>query len=289
MKHLLGFGCSIITGGGWANCSVCVCVCVCVCMCVWARETQRARDRHWETESRVILPPWSSQNTCSPVCVSEPSCGSHHPLAFSDVTQMTKARRIWTLVKTSVTHSLQRQHTEIKIPRIHDPSQSSGKSHLSPDLKDECVSPPQPWTGLRAELWSSCMRRVTLNYERLLLMMGIKRVCSHHAVSSSSPLTFLNFPSEYPKADSSRERQGGVYVWQLCWRWGGQWGWALGNASPGLVLCAWCMDVCVCCRSVTKSCPALCNPMDCSMPDFPVLHYLMEFAQIHVHWVGDSI
>ena len=116
---------------------------------------------------------------------------------------MTKARRIWTLVKTSVTHSLQRQHTEIKIPRIHDPSQSSGKSHLSPDLKDKCVSPPQPWTGLRAELWSSCMRRVTLHYERLLLMMGIKRVCSPHAGSSSSPLTFLNFPSEYPKADGS--------------------------------------------------------------------------------------
>ena len=25
--------------------------------------------------------------------------------------------------------------------------------------------------------------------------------------------------------------------------------------------------------------PTLCNPMDCSMPDFPVLHYLPEFAQ----------
>ena len=25
-----------------------------------------------------------------------------------------------------------------------------------------------------------------------------------------------------------------------------------------------------CCRSVTKSCPTLCNPMDCNMPDFPV-------------------
>ena len=29
----------------------------------------------------------------------------------------------------------------------------------------------------------------------------------------------------------------------------------------------------------------LCNPMDCSMPGFPVLHCLPEFAQIHVHWV----
>ena len=27
----------------------------------------------------------------------------------------------------------------------------------------------------------------------------------------------------------------------------------------------------------------LCNLMDCSMPGFPVLHYLPEFAQTHVH------
>ena len=29
--------------------------------------------------------------------------------------------------------------------------------------------------------------------------------------------------------------------------------------------------------------------MDCSTPGFPVLHYLLELAQIHVHWVGDAI
>ena len=29
--------------------------------------------------------------------------------------------------------------------------------------------------------------------------------------------------------------------------------------------------------------------MDCSMPGFPVLYYLSEFAQTHVHWVGDAI
>ena len=41
--------------------------------------------------------------------------------------------------------------------------------------------------------------------------------------------------------------------------------------------------------SVAKSCPTLCNSMNCSMPGFPVLHYLQEFAQIHVHWVSDAI
>ena len=35
---------------------------------------------------------------------------------------------------------------------------------------------------------------------------------------------------------------------------------------------------CSCC-SVAKLCPTLCTLMDCSMPGFPVLHYLLEFAQ----------
>ena len=34
---------------------------------------------------------------------------------------------------------------------------------------------------------------------------------------------------------------------------------------------------------------SLCHPMDCSMPGFPILHHLLEFAQILVHWVGDAI
>ena len=41
--------------------------------------------------------------------------------------------------------------------------------------------------------------------------------------------------------------------------------------------------------SVAKSCPTLCDPMDCSTSGFPVLHHLPEFAQIHIHWVGDVI
>ena len=31
------------------------------------------------------------------------------------------------------------------------------------------------------------------------------------------------------------------------------------------------------------------KPMDCSMPGFPVLHYIPEFAQTHAHCVGDTI
>ena len=40
---------------------------------------------------------------------------------------------------------------------------------------------------------------------------------------------------------------------------------------------------------VAQSCLVLCNPMDCSMPDLPVHHQLMEFIQTHVHWVSDAI
>ena len=43
------------------------------------------------------------------------------------------------------------------------------------------------------------------------------------------------------------------------------------------------------CCSVAQSCPTLCNSMDCSTLGFPVLHYLLELAQIHVHWVDDAI
>ena len=41
--------------------------------------------------------------------------------------------------------------------------------------------------------------------------------------------------------------------------------------------------------SVTQSCPTLCDPMDCSMPGFPVHHQLPDLTQTHVHQVGDAI
>ena len=37
------------------------------------------------------------------------------------------------------------------------------------------------------------------------------------------------------------------------------------------------------------SCIQLCDPMDCITPSFPVLHYFLECAQIHVHWASDAI
>ena len=44
-----------------------------------------------------------------------------------------------------------------------------------------------------------------------------------------------------------------------------------------------------CCCSVTQLCPTLCDPMDCSMLGYPVLHYLLELAQTHSYWLDDAI
>ena len=51
----------------------------------------------------------------------------------------------------------------------------------------------------------------------------------------------------------------------------------------------WCNSHTAQFSSVTQSCPTFWGPMDCSMPGFPVLHYLLEFAQTHVRWVNDAI
>ena len=54
--------------------------------------------------------------------------------------------------------------------------------------------------------------------------------------------------------------------------------------SMHFIRCHWDFILGSCC-SFAQSCPTLCNPMDCSMPGFPVLHYFSEFAQTHVHCV----
>ena len=43
------------------------------------------------------------------------------------------------------------------------------------------------------------------------------------------------------------------------------------------------------CCLVTQSCQTLRNPLDCSTSGFPVLYYLPEFAQTHIHWVNNAI
>ena len=44
-----------------------------------------------------------------------------------------------------------------------------------------------------------------------------------------------------------------------------------------------------CFCSVAKSCPLLCNPVDCITPGLPVPHHLVEFTQVRVHQADDAI
>ena len=42
-------------------------------------------------------------------------------------------------------------------------------------------------------------------------------------------------------------------------------------------------------KYVDKLCLTLCNPMDCSTPGVPVSDYLLDFAQVHFHCIGDAL
>ena len=44
------------------------------------------------------------------------------------------------------------------------------------------------------------------------------------------------------------------------------------------------------CSSVTQSCLILCDLMDpFNMPGLPAPHHLLKFAQVHVHYIDDTI
>ena len=75
-----------------------------------------------------------------------------------------------------------------------------------------------------------------------------------------------------------------MYIWQpLIF---GHWGWDQRKLLRHWLYNSICLTVLSC--SFAKSCLTLWNPMDYSTPLFPV-HHLLEFAQIHVHWVIEAI
>ena len=58
--------------------------------------------------------------------------------------------------------------------------------------------------------------------------------------------------------------------------------------APLPLFCRGMYDGLYCCGSVAQACLTLCHLMHCSMPGFLLLHHLLEFAQTHVHWVGEA-
>ena len=66
-------------------------------------------------------------------------------------------------------------------------------------------------------------------------------------------------------------------------------GFGVGGGDEGNKAQAWFPnEQCVVAQSLSPV-GTLCDHMDCSTPGSPVLHHLLEFAQTHVHWVGDAI
>ena len=69
-----------------------------------------------------------------------------------------------------------------------------------------------------------------------------------------------------------------LVTWQKCFQ----------RNFPFPSLCLWLGLLLSSCCLVAKSCATLCNPMDCSLPGFPVLHYLPESVQTPLHWIASS-
>ena len=72
------------------------------------------------------------------------------------------------------------------------------------------------------------------------------------------------------------------------------WGSPVGptdNMAHSVPAYRWCSSWAfgICCCLVTRSCPTLCELMDCCTPGSSVLHSLPERAQTHVQWVSDAI
>ena len=68
--------------------------------------------------------------------------------------------------------------------------------------------------------------------------------------------------------------------------------WSSGAGRNGTTQRRWCWllgRISISISSVVQSCLTCCNPMNRSTPGLPVYHQLLEFIQIHVHWVGDAI
>ena len=107
---------------------------------------------------------------------------------------------------------------------------------------------------------------------------GLYQVPLHLHLCLSNLITATSVP--LPLSEKSALLTREIYIWGPC---------STGNfegihkqcVSGALVPCR----IFVVCCFVSKSCPTLCDPMDCSMPGFPMLLYLMEIVQTHVHWV----
>ena len=97
--------------------------------------------------------------------------------------------------------------------------------------------------------------------------------------------TFIKEISVYKSVSLSLYQEEDYQISWNSYRWRKQ---GLKSAWNLTTVC-YALPDCCCCYSVAQLCPTLCNPMDCSTPGFPVLHYFLESAQTHLYRVSDAI
>ena len=82
-------------------------------------------------------------------------------------------------------------------------------------------------------------------------------------------------PPDKVKTSLLAKREGSYLLFCSVW---------LHQVAYGILVPQWGIQF-----SSVQSRPTLCDPMDCSMPGFPLHHQLLGLAQTHVHWVDDAI
>ena len=122
----------------------------------------------------------------------------------------------------------------------------------------------------------------------------------YFAISSMSLGFLSNLVSIiHPMLEKEMSTYCSILAWRILWteeplrllsmgshRVGYDWSY---TAAAAYTLCNHCLVIFVRRFSSVQSCPTLCDPVDCSMPGFPVHHQLLELTQTHAHRIGDGI
>ena len=157
-----------------------------------------------------------------------------------------------------------------------------------------------PWTARRSN--QSILKEISPLYSLEGLTLKLKLQYFGHLTwrtdSFEKTLMLGKIESRRRRGQQRTRWLDGITEWTWIWVNSRSWWWtgrpsvhrvAESNTTEQL---NWTDDFtgCIdCCCSIAKLCLTLCDPMDCSTPGFAVFHYLLEFAQTHVHLVGDAI
>ena len=139
------------------------------------------------------------------------------------------------------------------------------------------------WTGIPGMLQSKGSQKVERDWVTELNWTELQPMdCSPPGSSVSSVHEIRRFPRQeywskyaFPSPGDTPSKSGiksrSLHCRQILWHMSHQ-----GN--PLLML-----------SQSVQSCLTLCNPMDCSIPGFPVRHHLPELTQTNVHRISDAI